>query len=156
MAVSDFLSPLRVPVSSSGLLKTGRPSRMPTRERSAPTSAWSCRPCPQDCAPSALATLRPKPPPPGRVCAECQPRSLGDCHFGAAVRFAQIAACIVHPPLFDSVLSDKQLCDQNEKLICGFGCCPLRNWHFTQRTRFEGAPTSGVPESVPLKARQCL
>ena len=25
---------------SSGLLKAGRPSRMPTRERSAPTSAW--------------------------------------------------------------------------------------------------------------------
>jgi len=50
---------------SSGLLKAARPSRTPTRERSAPTSAWSCRHCPQDCAPAALATLGTMPPPPG-------------------------------------------------------------------------------------------
>src|ERR1019366_5281740 len=42
-----------------------RPSRMPTRERSAPTSAWSCRHCRQDCAPAALATLAAMTPPPG-------------------------------------------------------------------------------------------
>ena len=54
------------PVSSSGLLKAGRPSRMPTRENSAPTSAWSCRHCPQDCAPAALATLWTMPSPPGQ------------------------------------------------------------------------------------------
>jgi hypothetical protein len=49
------------------LAEERRPSQMPTRERFAPTSAWSCRPCPQDCAPAALATLGPMPPPPGRV-----------------------------------------------------------------------------------------
>jgi hypothetical protein len=58
------ISPRLVPVSSSGLLKAERPSRMPTRERSAPTSAWPCRHCPQDCAPAALATLWTMPPPP--------------------------------------------------------------------------------------------
>ena len=39
---------------------------MPTRENSAPTSAWSCRHCPQDCAPAALATLLTMPSPPGQ------------------------------------------------------------------------------------------
>ena len=51
------LSLRSLPVLSSGLLKTRRPSQMPTREHSAPTSAWSCRHCPQNCAPAALATL---------------------------------------------------------------------------------------------------
>ena len=60
-------SPLSFPVSSFGLLKAGGPSRTPTRENSAPTSAWSCRHCPQDCAPAALATLRSMPSPPGRA-----------------------------------------------------------------------------------------
>ena len=60
------ISPRLVPVLSSGLLKARRPSRMPTRERSAPTSAWSCRHFPQDCAPAALATLWTMPPPPGQ------------------------------------------------------------------------------------------
>ncbi len=60
------VSPLRVPVSASGLLKAGRPSQMPTRERSAPTSAWSCRHCHQDCAPASLATLATMPSPPGQ------------------------------------------------------------------------------------------
>ena len=100
------LSPLRVPVSSSGLLKSRRPSQMPTRERSAPISAWSCRHCPQDCAPSALATLGPMPPPPGRACAfgiiplhsimgkspvsrPNTPRNTGDM---PASRFAQVSA----------------------------------------------------------------
>ena len=42
-----------------GLLRAGGPSQMPTRERSAPTSAWSCPHSPQDCAPAALAKLGP-------------------------------------------------------------------------------------------------
>ena len=76
------ISPRLVPVSSSGLLKATRPSRMPTRERSAPTSAWSCRHCPQDCAPAALATLWTMPPPPGQgfaVLAEPSWQNRLDC-----------------------------------------------------------------------------
>jgi hypothetical protein len=42
MAQTVMFSPLRVPVLSSGLLRSRRPSQTPTRERSAPTSAWSC------------------------------------------------------------------------------------------------------------------
>ncbi len=42
---------------------------MPTRERSAPTSARSCRHCPQDCAHPAPATLGTISPPPGSACA---------------------------------------------------------------------------------------
>ena len=64
-----MFSPLRVPVLSSGLLKIRRPSQMPTREHSAPLSAWSCRHCHQNCAPASIATLVPMPPPPGMACA---------------------------------------------------------------------------------------
>jgi hypothetical protein len=67
--VWPVISLLRVPVSSSGLLKAGGPSQMPTREHSAPSSARSCRHCPQDCAPPSVATLVPMPSPPGRACA---------------------------------------------------------------------------------------
>jgi len=47
----------------SALLDAG----MPTRERSAPTSPWLCRHCPQHCSPTALATLGPVPPPPRKA-----------------------------------------------------------------------------------------
>src|ERR1039458_8554321 len=69
-------SPLSFPVSSFCLLKGGGPSRTPTRENPAPTSAWSCRHCPQDCAPAALATLGPMPPPPGDGFAPSSPLTL--------------------------------------------------------------------------------
>ena len=38
----------------------------PTAGQAAPTSAWSCRHCPQDCAPAVVATLGLMPPPPGQ------------------------------------------------------------------------------------------
>ena len=64
-ATSKLINPERV--ESQRLINSAlRDGGMPTRERSAPTSAWSCRHCPQDCAPAALATLGPMPPPPGQ------------------------------------------------------------------------------------------
>ena len=62
-------------VSPLGDISENRPSRMPKPERSAPTSAWSCRPCCQDCALAALATLATMPSPPGQGFA-------GSAHFG--------------------------------------------------------------------------
>ena len=44
-----------------------KPSQMPTREYSAPISAWSCRHCHQHCAPASLATLVKMSPPPGQA-----------------------------------------------------------------------------------------
>jgi len=62
-------SPRFVPVLSSGLLKAGRPSRMPTRERSArqvpgrEVAGFQLAPC------LPFATWNPPPSPPGRACA---------------------------------------------------------------------------------------
>ena len=97
-AVSKIHSPLRVPVLSSGLLKTGRPSQMPTREHSAPTSAWSCRHCPQDCAPASIATLGPMSLPPGRACAVRIDHFLLHVlyfHYSPSCSFCALAACCV-------------------------------------------------------------
>src|ERR1039458_9183363 len=88
-------SPLSFPVSSFCLLKGGGPSRTPTRENPAPTSAWSCLHCPQDCAPAALATLGPMPPPPGMP----QPSRL---------RFRLPPGCIAR--YFPHMLHDLQDC----------------------------------------------
>jgi hypothetical protein len=40
----------------------------------------------------------------------------------------QISACITPKSVLQFACSEKYLCDKNEKLICGFGCCPTRNW----------------------------
>jgi hypothetical protein len=53
---------------ASGLLETRNASRMPTRERSAPTSARSCRPLAPALRPTPCATLVPMPSPPGNFC----------------------------------------------------------------------------------------
>jgi len=103
-------SPLRVPVSSSGLLKSRRPNRMPTRERSAPTSAWSCRHCSQDCALPAPATLGPMPPPPERmVC-----NSAVSERVSFRMRFGTCKFCNQTKKLVKAHIIPRSFCLQNK------------------------------------------
>jgi len=52
--------------------------------------------------------------------------------------------------------SIKTYVTKKKKQICGFGRCPQRNWSFHETDTVRGTPPPGVPESVPLKAYQCL